>query len=85
LKIASITFNTVTLTNSSSNTFIVPVGTSLRREDNGPWRLSAAIAAAPAPNATSVVSVSTDSVPGVGADKDKVLEMLRKRREQEEK
>jgi hypothetical protein len=83
LKIASITFNTVTLTNSSSNTFIVPVGTSLRREDNGAWQLSAAVAVTPPPNATSAISASTDSVPAGGANN--VLEMLRKRREQEEK
>jgi len=83
LRIASITFNTVTLTNSSSNTFVIPVGTSLRREDNGPWRLSAAVAVTRTPDATSTASVT--SAPPPGADASKVLEMLRKRREQEEK
>ncbi|HEV7928156.1 MAG TPA: hypothetical protein VGR14_22580 [Verrucomicrobiae bacterium] len=83
LKIASITFNTVTLTNAGSNTFVVPVGTSLRREDNGAWQLSAAVAVTPPPNATSAISASTDSVPGGGGNN--ILEMLRKRREQEEK
>src|ERR1700722_13345465 len=83
LKIASIAFNTVTLTNSSSNTFVVPVGTSLRREGSGAWRVSASIAATSRPDATSTASTSSASAPGAGSNS--ILEMLKKRREQEEK
>jgi hypothetical protein len=83
LKIAKIAFNTVTLTNASSNTFDVAVGASLRREDNGPWRPSADIAATPAPDTISTSSVSSTSAPG--ADNSSIIEMMKKRREQEEK
>jgi hypothetical protein len=76
--IAKITLESVTLTNASSNTFVVPVSESLRREDNGPWRVSADLAATPAPD-----TISTVSAPGAGASS--ILEILKKRREQEEK
>jgi hypothetical protein len=80
LKITRITFNNVTLTNSSSNTFLLPVGTSLRREDNGPWRLSAYIAAPPALETISATSPS--SAPGFGSKLDEVLARLKKQREE---
>jgi hypothetical protein len=83
LRIADITFTNVTLTNASSNTFDVAVGASLRREDNGPWRLSADLAATSAPDTNSTASASSAS--GSGSKMDAVLERLKKQREQEEK
>jgi len=83
LKIVKITLDTVTLTNAGTNTFAVPVGKSLRREDNGAWRVSGEIAATPAAGAISTTSVSSTSAPGAGSSS--ILEMMKKRREQEEK
>jgi hypothetical protein len=83
LKIVNITFNTVTLTNASSNTFVVQVGRSLRREDNGPWRASSDIAATPAPDTISTASASSASGSGTGLDA--ILAKLKKQREEAEK
>jgi hypothetical protein len=88
LKIARI-INTVDgdvaaiLTNSSSNTFTLNTGSnaSMRREDNGPWRVMGYIAAVttPATNSTE----STVSSPGTGTGAEDILARLRKRREAE--
>jgi hypothetical protein len=83
LKIAKITLDTVTLTNAGTNTFAVGVGKSLRREDNGPWKVSGEIAAMPAGDTVSTTSVSSTPAPGAGASS--ILEMMKKRREQQEK
>ncbi len=84
--IAQIANNAVTVTNSSSNTFVLTEGNaSLRREDNGPWRLSGEIAADPAPDTHSTASAS--SAPAPAARAGSMEEFLRKRRleAQEEK
>jgi hypothetical protein len=81
LKIAKITLDTVTLTNASSNTFNVAVGTSLRREDKGPWRPSIDIAATTTPAASS--TTSDVSAPGSGSKMDAILARLKKQREEE--
>jgi hypothetical protein len=83
-KVAKITLDAVTLTNSSSNIFVLPVrGASLRREENEPWRLSGYIAADPPPGTNATESVSSPTASGAGGNN--ILEMLKKRREQEEK
>jgi hypothetical protein len=82
-KIAQITTNVVTLTNSSTNIFSLTEGSpSLRREDNGPWRLSSEIAAYPAPDTHSTNSAS--SAPASSAGGGSIEEFLKKRRLAEE-
>ncbi len=83
LRITKITLDTVTLTNGSSNTFVLAVGKSLRREPNGPWQLSAEIATAAEPDTISVTTAAPPASSGGGMDA--ILERLRKRREQEDK
>jgi len=84
LKLARITLYTVTLTNASSNTFVLPTdpSKSLRRDDNGPWHSSEYIAGTPAsgPEGTRTTSVASPSTPAAGGVSS-VEEMLRKRRE----
>jgi hypothetical protein len=84
-KIANITPNTVTLTNASSNMFVLPTdrSTSLKREDNGPWQLSGYAAAVATPEANTNLTVSASSAPAAGSTADAILERLKKRREQE--
>jgi hypothetical protein len=86
LKIAKI-INTVTvrLTNSSSNTFTLSTegNASLRREENGPWKLSGYIAAAATPGTN--VTESASSTPGTGTGTSDVLERLMRRRQEAEK
>jgi hypothetical protein len=86
LKIAKIiNTDTVTLTNSSSNTFVLSLAAnaSLRREENGPWRLSGYIAAVAAPGTNATESAS--SSPGTGTGVSDVLARLMKRRQEAEK
>ena len=87
-KITKITLDDVTLTNSSStnsssNSLVITAMTSLRREENGPWRPAGYIATEPAPATNSTTSVTSVSAPAAGSNS--ILEMLKKRREQEEK
>lgn len=84
-KLARIGLSTVTLTNSSSNTFVLPNdhSASLRREDNGPWQISgyAEIASAPA---TTTIETGAGSA-ATASKLSNVEEMLKKRREEAEK
>ena len=87
LKIAKINnIDTVTLTNSSSNTFVLSMdgNPSLRREENGPWRISGYIAAAPsaATNGTETAVAAPSAGGGPASD---ILAKLMKRRQEEEK
>jgi hypothetical protein len=84
-KLANITPNTVTLTNSSSNSFVLPTdrSSSLKREDNGPWTLSGYTAASAMPETNSSVTASVLSVPAPGAGADDIIARLKKKREQE--
>jgi hypothetical protein len=84
LKIARITLKTVTLTNDGSNTFVLPADSSasLRREDNGPWRVSGYVADA-APDTNSTAAASSAAPAGAGGGENAILERLRKKREQE--
>jgi hypothetical protein len=87
-KIARITPNTVTLTNASSNLFVLPTdrSTSLKREDNGPWTLSGYAAAVATPDAnTTNLAVSASSAPAAVSAADDIIAKLKKKREQEEK
>jgi hypothetical protein len=86
LKLAKINnTETVTLTNSSTNTFVLSVdgNASLRREANGPWRVSGYIAATPTSDTNA--TESTSSTPGTGTGASDVLARLMKRRQEEEK
>jgi hypothetical protein len=86
LKIAKIiNIDTVTLTNSSSNTFVLSLAgnASLRREENGPWRLSGYIAAAATPETN--VTEPAAAVSGTGTGVSDVLARLMKRRQEAEK
>jgi hypothetical protein len=86
LKIAKINnTGTVTLTNSSTNTFVLSIdgNASLRREENGPWRLSGYIAAVAAPETNSAESAS--STPSTGNAASDILARLMKRRQEAEK
>jgi hypothetical protein len=87
LKIAKIiNTETVMLTNSSSNTFelCTESNPSIRREDNGPWRISGYIATATSAEATNVSTGPAAPPSGPGAVND-VLARLMKRRQEEEK
>jgi hypothetical protein len=70
---------------SASNIFVLDVDArpTLRREGDGPWRLSAYIAPEPAPAANTAVTATAVRVSGAG-DND-IIAKLRKKREQEEK
>ena len=84
--ITQISNNVVTVTNSSASAYVLTEsGMGLRREDNGPWRLSDEIAADPAPDAKSSASASSATAPPAGAGG--MEEFLKKRRleAQEEK
>ncbi len=81
-KIANINLNyTVTLTNSDSNTFVLPddKSASLRRENNGPWHRTGYVADS-ASDTNSTGSVSSTSASGAGGNS--ILEILKKRREE---
>jgi hypothetical protein len=80
LKITKITFTDVTMTNAGGNTFHLPVGTSLRREDNGPWRLSAYVAVMPALETVSTTSDSSAS--SSGSKLDEIIARLKKRHDE---
>jgi len=84
-KIAKITPNTLTLAAANpTNTFVLSMdgNASLRREDNGPWHLSGYIAADPPPDANTQ---STSATAASGPGGSNIEEILKKRREQEEK
>jgi hypothetical protein len=90
LKIAKIdNTGTVTMmTNSSSNTFNLSLesNASLRRQDDGPWRVSGYIAAAATRDTNSTESASPSLASGAKASPGSMEEFLRKRRlEQEQK
>ena len=89
LTVARITWNSVCLTNSSSNTFVLNTDTtpSLRREENGPWQTSLDVSA-PAPAASSTDDQSSSASAPAGparAGESDIEKRLRMRREQEEK
>jgi hypothetical protein len=71
--------------NSATNIFVLNMDTrpTLRREGDGPWRVSAYIATEPAPAAASAAATASASTSGAG-DND-IIAKLRKKREQEEK
>jgi len=73
------------VTNFSSNTFVLDmdIHPSLRREGDGPWRVSAYVApqAAPATNSAATTTLATAS----GAKDNDIIAKLKKKREQEEK
>jgi hypothetical protein len=81
--VAKVTIKTVTLTNSSSNTFVLPTdgSASLRRDDEGPWHLSGSLASIPTAETTTLAIPSAE--PAAGSIKDSVLERLMKRRMEE--
>jgi hypothetical protein len=86
LKIAKINnVDTVTLTNASSNTFVLSLtgNSSLRREENGPWRLSGYIAAVASSETNSTESAS--STPSNGNGNSDIVALLKKRRQEAEK
>jgi hypothetical protein len=78
--ITKITLDNVTLTNASSNTFVVTVEKGLRREGDGPWRPASDIASTPTPDTISTTSASSSS--SSGANMDAVLARLKKQREE---
>ena len=84
-KLAKITPNTVTLTNASSNMFVLPTdrSSSLKREDNGPWTLSGYAAAVATPEANTNSIAPASNAPAAGSSAEAILERLKKRREQE--
>jgi len=84
-KIAKITPNTVTLTNASSNMFVLPTdhSSSLMREDNGPWKLSGYTAAVATPDANTNSAASASSAPAAASAADDFIAKLKKKREQE--
>jgi len=88
LKIAKIdNIETVTMTtNSGSNTFNLALdgNASLRRQDNGPWRLSGYIAAAATTDTNSTESASSALASGAKASPSSMDEFLKKRRLEQE-
>jgi hypothetical protein len=86
LKVARINnIDTVELTNSSSNTFTLSTDgyPTIRRDDNGPWRTSSYVAAAPTTETNATTSASAAPTTGTGAND--ILAILKKRREEAEK
>jgi hypothetical protein len=89
-KIARITLDFVQLSGPSNNIVLKQDSSStLRREDNGPWHVSAE---APPEEATPAVTSDSDStgatapsVPGTPVDESDVIKRLRLKREQEDK
>jgi hypothetical protein len=79
-KVAQITPLTVKLTNSSSS-FTLAVGEGLRREANGPWKVSGYIAANPVTDTTATAPGDSSSTPAAGGS---VEERLKKKREMED-
>jgi hypothetical protein len=88
LKIAKIiNADTVKLTNSSSNTFVLSKegNPTLRRVGNGPWNLSGYIAAEATPGTNSTQSASPTPASETGTGVSDVLARLMKRRQEAEK
>jgi hypothetical protein len=82
LKVAKIALKSVTLTNSSSNVYVLPTdgSTSLRREDDGPWHTAGYTASISSRDATTNSTASNSSTSAPGAAPSSMEEMLRKRR-----
>jgi hypothetical protein len=87
LKIAKIINGaTVVLTNASGSNFVLSTegNPSMRREDNGPWRITGYIAAATTTEGNPTASASAAPAPGTGTGASDVLARLMKRRQEEE-
>ncbi len=82
-KVTNITPNAVKLT-SGTNEIDLSVGAQLRREEDGPWRLSSqavSFSSTPASTATNGAASTTGTTPG-GAESDIIKRLMQKRETQ---